>query len=136
MEATTCGIIGLAIISSAYIAEIYRGSLKAIHQGQHEAAHALGVSPFHHFRYITAPQLFRISLPALTAFVIGLLKDSSIASAIGVPEVAFTAKTITRQSFSGLTVYLLAGLVYIVLSILLAWISRSFYQSLRQKVTR
>src|SRR5918992_101959 len=70
-------IVGLGLISAAYLAEIYRGGISAVHQGQWEAGHALGVSDWTTFSRIIGPQALRVSIPSVTSYAISLLKDSS-----------------------------------------------------------
>ena len=76
--------IGLGLITAANMAEIYRGALSAIHAGQWEASAVLNLSARHRFLDVIGPQLARIALPSATTYVIGLLKDTAVASAIGV----------------------------------------------------
>ncbi len=117
-------IIGLGIVSSAYLAEIFRGGLLAIHKGQFEASKALGLSGWTTFSRIIAPQAFRAMLPGLATYFIGLLKDSSIASIIGVTEMVYTATEFARQSPQGITLFFIAALVYIALSLPMGLVSR------------
>jgi polar amino acid transport system permease protein len=85
-------IIGFSIIASAFMAEIYRSGLLSIPEGQREAAHALGLSAVTTVRHIITPQAFRVALPAIATYGIGLLKDSALASTIGVREITYYAQ--------------------------------------------
>lgn len=82
-EPISAAIFGLGLISAGYLAEIYRGGISAVHQGQWEARQAPGVSAWTTFSRVIGPQAFRDSLPAMTSYGVGLLKDSSIAATIG-----------------------------------------------------
>ncbi|WP_131120105.1 amino acid ABC transporter permease [Lichenihabitans psoromatis] len=126
--------IGLGLITAANMAEIYRGALSAIHLGQWEAASVLNLSPRHRFVDVIAPQLLRVSLPSAATYAIGLLKDSAVASAIGVHEIAFEAYHVSQQTFRGLDVYASAGLLYIVISLPIAWLARRTDMRLRARV--
>ncbi|MBB3770177.1 polar amino acid transport system permease protein [Angulomicrobium tetraedrale] len=128
--------IGLGLITAANMAEIYRGAMSAIHSGQSEASMALGLSTYHRFFDVLGPQLFRVALPSAASYAIGLLKDSAIASTIGVHEIAFEASHVSQRTFRGLDVYAVAGLLYILLSLPIAWASRWADLHLRARVAR
>lgn len=128
--------IGLGLITAANMAEIYRGALSAIHVGQWEASTVLNLSVRHKFIDVIGPQLFRIALPSAATYVIGLLKDTAVASAIGVHEIAYQAYHLSQQTFRGLSVYAAAGLLYIVISVPIAWLARWTDLRLRAAVAR
>lgn len=86
MDPLAAAIVGLGVISSAYLAEIYRGGLAAIHKGQWEASAALGMSRIDTVSRIVGPQIVRVSIPAAATYGIGLLKDSSAAFALCRPH--------------------------------------------------
>ncbi len=128
--------IGLGLITAANMAEIYRGSLAAIHVGQWEASTVLNLSARHRFIDVIAPQLVRVALPSATTYAIGLLKDSAVASAIGVHEIAYEAYHLSQQTFRGLDIYAAAGLLYILISLPIAWLARWTDTRLRAVVAR
>jgi polar amino acid transport system permease protein len=128
--------IGLGFITAVNMAEIYRGSLSAIHRGQWEASTALGFPRWNTLSEIIAPQLARISLPAAATYAIGLLKETAVASAIGVPELAYQAYHISQQTFRGLSVYATVAVFYIAMSLPIAWLSRKIDKQMRAKVAR
>ena len=128
--------VGLGLITGANMAEIFRGSLKAIHVGQWEAARALSMPPFWRMADVIVPQLLRISLPSIVSYAIGLLKDTAIASTIGVPEIAFQASHVSQTTFRGLESFAFAGALYILLSIPIALASRTIDQRLRARVAK
>jgi len=135
-SAFNAAVVGLGIISAAYLTEIYRGALRGIHVGQWEAGQALGLSGMTMFRSIIGPQAWRIALPTVATYAISLLKDSSIASVIGVTDVMFNATAETRQGENGLVVLGIAAAVYIVLSVPLAVVSRMLDARMRAAVAR
>jgi polar amino acid transport system permease protein len=128
--------IGLGLLTAANMAEIYRGSLAAIHHGQWEASNALGLPRWNLMSEIIGPQLIRISLPAVATYAIALLKETAIASTIGVPELAYQAHHISQQTFRGLEVFGPAAVFYIALSLPIAWISRKVDAKIRARVAR
>lgn len=109
-------VLALGLISAAYMAEIYRGSLRAIKQGQFEASRALGMSRIDMATLVVAPQLVRIAIPASASYAIGLLKDSSLASTIGVFEITYYASTASSTT-SSVTPFFIAGLYYVALTV-------------------
>lgn len=119
-------IVGLGIISSAYLAEMYRGGFATLPRGQAEASRALGLAGTTTFTRVLAPQALRTSLPSLTTYLLALLKDSSIASTIGVMEMVAAATAYSRQNptTAGLTPFFIAAGVYVVVSIPLAVLAR------------
>jgi len=129
-------IVGLGLVSSAYLAEVYRGALSSVHRGQWEASAALALSKRTTFTRIIGPQAVRVALPSATTYAIGLLKDSSIASAIGVTEIVFRTTQEARVAGGGLTAFMIAAVVYIALSVPLAWLSRTLDGRMRAVVAR
>lgn len=127
-------IIGFSIIASAFMAEIYRSGLLSIPDGQREAAHALGLSPFTTVGHIITPQAFRVALPAIATYGIGLLKDSALASTIGVREITYYAQQSAKQTQEGLMAFVIAGVLYIAISLVVALISRRVDLTLRRKI--
>lgn len=127
-------VIGLGIVSSAYIAEIYRAGLEAISVGQYEAADALGMPFGAKFFKVITPQAAVVVIPPLATFAIGLLKDSALASVIGAQDITFRAFQEAQANLNGLTVFLWAALLYILLSIPIAALARYTGSRLTRKV--
>ena len=136
MTAFEACLVAFGLIAAVNMAEIYRGGMTAIHSGQIEAAQVLNLGRFDRFRDVVAPQMFRVALPALATYAIGLFKDSAIASTIGIQELTFQANYLSQSTFQGLKVFGLVGLVYIVISLPVAWISRRLDAHIRLKVAR
>ncbi|WP_233889615.1 amino acid ABC transporter permease [Paraburkholderia flagellata] len=128
--------LGLGLVTAANLSEVYRGALTAIHPGQYEAAKVLNLTRFQQFRDVILPQMVRVALPTAATYLIGLLKDSAVASTIGVGELAFQAYHVSQETFSGLGVYAAAALLYIALSLPVAWLSRWADLHLRSGVSR
>ena len=129
-------IVGLGVVSIAYLAEIYRGGLQAVPRGQGEAANALGLNRGAAFYGVMVPQAFRIVSPSIATYLMGLLKDSSIASTIIVSEMVFQSQAFARQhpTIEGILPYILVGILYIALSLPVAYLSRSLDSRMRKAV--
>lgn len=134
LDSVSASILGFSVIASAYLAETYRAGLLSIPRGQWEAATALGMRFLPSTRYIITPQAFRVTLPAVAAYAIALLKDSALASTIGVHEITFQAGLVSRSTHQGLLAFSIAGLLYIAMSVPLAMAARRVDRSLRQKL--
>ena len=134
LSTIAAAIVGFSIISSAYLAEAYRSGLLSIPKGQWEASSALGMSFFSRTRYIITPQAFRVFLPVIAAYTIGLIKDSALASTIGVHEITYQANAVAKTSHNGLLAFTIAGLIYIAISLPLALATRRVDRSLRAKI--
>ncbi|QGA57842.1 amino acid ABC transporter permease [Brucella sp. 2280] len=128
-------LIGLGLIASANMAEIYRGALASLHHGQWEAATALNFGT-RALVDVVAPQAFRVALPSAASYLIGLMKETAVASTIGVADLAFRGNQVSQLTFKGIEVFALVGLFYIFLSLPVAWLSRSADNYLRAKVAR
>lgn len=127
-------VVGFSVIASAFMAEIYRSGLLSIPVGQREAAWALGMNPMTTARWIITPQAFRVALPAIATYAIGLLKDSALASTIGVHEITYYAQQSAKQLHQGLISFAIAGVLYIAISLIIAVISRRTHLMLRKKI--
>ncbi|CAN5200243.1 amino acid ABC transporter permease [soil metagenome] len=120
LNSLTAAIAGLGLQGGAILAEIFRSGIEAIHRGQREAALSLGLSPFRSMTDVIAPQAWRIALPPVGNYVVGLLKDTSIASIIAAPELMLRAKDIASMSFMPMQLYVLAAVIYFCMSYPLA----------------
>ncbi|NVM95648.1 amino acid ABC transporter permease [Arthrobacter wenxiniae] len=136
LSALQAGVLGLGVVAAAYLAEIFRGAISAVPKGQWEASSALGFHRATVWTRIVGPQTARAAIPAYTTFAIGLLKDSSIASTIGVSEIVFMSSQYARQSGSGILVFFVAAGIYILLSVPLGLLSRHLDVKMRKAVAR
>ncbi|MDJ0460021.1 amino acid ABC transporter permease [Arthrobacter sp. NQ7] len=134
LDSTSASIIGFSVIASAYMAETYRSGLLSIPKGQWEAATALGMKFLPKTRYVITPQAFKVTLPAIAAYAIALLKDSALASTIGGHEITYQAGLVSRATHQGLLAFSIAGLLYIAMSVPLAIAARRIDRTLRQKL--
>jgi His/Glu/Gln/Arg/opine family amino acid ABC transporter permease subunit len=112
----TGAVIGLALHGGAILAEVFRSGIEALHKGQREAALTLGMTPAQSMAYIILPQAARIVLPPVANYAIGLLKDTSLCSLIGVNELMNDAKSIAFADYQPMAVFVLAAGIYFVMS--------------------
>ncbi len=92
ITADMCGILGLALLGGAYMAETFRSGLESIDQIQWESAMSLGMNKWKIIRYVILPQAVSLSIPGFVANIIFLLKETSVFSAISLMDLMFTAK--------------------------------------------
>lgn len=115
-------IVTFSVIASVYLGEIYRGGYASLPKGQLEAAKSVGLSRTNIVLRIVIPQVFRTVSPSMVTYAIGLMKDSALASTIGVVEMTFRANQITQRTGQGLTAFTIVGLIYLLISLPLgAW---------------
>jgi general L-amino acid transport system permease protein len=110
--------LALSIYTSAFIAEIVRAGILAVSHGQTEAAAALGLRPGPTLRLVVIPQALRVIIPPLTSQYLNLTKNSSLAVAIGYPELVAVGGTILNQTGKAIEVISIWMLVYLSLSLL------------------
>lgn len=114
-------VVAIGLNSSAYVSQTIRSGIAAVNKGQREAAQVLGLSKFQTTRYIILPQALAVVLPALGNELITLVKDSSLASTIGVMELTKEGSIIKSQTFDALTVYCAVALFYLVITSILSY---------------
>ena len=126
MNPLVAGIIALCLNSGAYVAEIIRAGILAVDKGQMEAARSLGMSESKAMRLIVIPQAIKNILPALANEFIVIIKESSIASVIGVTELMYNADTVRGNTFRPLESLLVAAGIYFVMTFTLSKIVAYF----------
>lgn len=112
-------LIGFAINYAAYFAEIYRGGIESMPVGQYEAAKLLGYNRVQTFLFIILPQVIKRVLPSITNEVITLVKDTSLAMVVAVPEMFTIAKQIVSSQGIMLP-FVIAGIFYYVFNLVVA----------------
>ncbi len=110
----------LGLVTAAYMAEIYRSGLLAVHREQVQAGHAVGLSTPQIYAHIVVPQMTRIILPATVNQFVGVLKGATIAGIIGVADVMYFARTSTVQTYQPFEYYTIAGVMLILGTLLFA----------------
>jgi polar amino acid transport system permease protein len=117
-------VLSLSLYSGAYLTEVFRGGIEAVSKGQIEAARAIGMTRLQVVRHITLPLMLRIALPSLGNTFISLFKDTSVASAIAVPELTYGAIRINVNSWRVIEVYLVVGCLYLTACYVIAALLR------------
>jgi general L-amino acid transport system permease protein len=110
-------LIGLVIYTSAFIAEIVRSGIQSVHNGQWEAARALGIAPGTIMRLVILPQALRVIIPPMTSQFLNLTKNSSLAVVIGYPDLVSVANTSINQTGQAVEVIMLFMAVYLLISL-------------------
>ncbi|WP_191060701.1 amino acid ABC transporter permease [Geminicoccus harenae] len=107
-------VLTLSLYAGAYMAEVFRAGLSSIPRQYVEAAKAIGMRPWQRQRWVVLPVMFRITLPSLSNNLISLFKDTSLAAAIAVPELTFTARQVNANTFRVMEAWLTATALYLV----------------------
>jgi len=128
----TALLLGLVIYTGSFITEIVRGSIQAVPKGQKEAAEALGLTPRQQLRLVVLPQALRVAIPPLNSQYLNLLKNSSLALAIGYPEIVSVSNTIINQAARATQMLLLVMGTYLLMSLSIS----AVMNALNRAVTR
>lgn len=110
------GAIALAINSGAYVAEIFRAGIQAVDKGQMEAGRSLGLSEKQTLKHIILPQAIKNILPALGNEFVVIIKESAIVSVIGLADLMYNADKVTTATYNAFGVYIVAALIYFILT--------------------
>ena len=121
----TALLVGLALSASAGIAEIVRSGILSVRKGQWEASRALGLRDGLTMRLVVLPQALRVIIPPLTSSYLSLFKNSSLAIAIGYPDLVMVSNTTmnqTGQAIEGIAIFMLVYLgLSIAISLFMNW---------------
>ena len=99
IDGFTCGVMALVFLGGGYMAEALRAGLLAVPKGQTEAAKAIGLGNVQIFRYVVLPQAWAVSLPAIAANVLFLIKETSVIGAVSVAELMYVTKDIIGMDY-------------------------------------
>ena len=128
-------IIALVIAYSAFLSEIFRAGIESIERGQIEAAYSLGMSRWLALRLVVLPQAIRRVLPPLGNDFIAMLKDSSLVSVLGVPDITRLGDTYATSTFLYFQTYNVVAFLYlsmtILLTLLVRWLERRMPQNVK-----
>ena len=108
-------VLSLGMISGAYLAEIFRGAMAAVDQGEIVAAEASGMNRVQIFLYIIFPQMFRMSIPGMINEFTSVLKYTPFAYTVGIPEIMKEAMSLAVMTLRGLEIYLAVGIIYFII---------------------
>jgi His/Glu/Gln/Arg/opine family amino acid ABC transporter permease subunit len=120
LQPIPAAIIGLGLGGGAVLTVVFRAAFRALHQGQREAALAVGMTPMMAIRHIILPQAWRVVLPPLGNYAVALLKETSVASAIAAPEIMFYARQLVTRTFETPLVYAMTSLLYLAMTVPMA----------------
>lgn len=115
-------ILTFGINSGAYVAEIIRGGLESVDDGQLEAGNSLGLSKIQVLFHIVLPQAVRRALPPFCNEFIALIKETSIVGTIGVVDLTKVAASITARTYEPFAPYLIIALMYLAVVLILTWL--------------
>jgi len=113
-------VVGLSVYTSAYIGEIVRGGIASVASGQREAATALGLTSWQRMRHVVLPQALRVIIPPMTSWHLNTIKNSSLAVAIGYPDIVSVIDTIIGQTGQAIEGVSLIVVTFLTLSLLLS----------------
>lgn len=120
LDPLTAAIIGFSLNVGAYNSEVLRGVIESIPKGQWEAAYSMNMTRAQALRRVILPQAARVALPALSNSFIALVKDTSLAAVLTVPEIFQAAQRIAAVTYEPLILYTEAALIYLVFSSVLS----------------
>ncbi|MET0742239.1 MAG: amino acid ABC transporter permease [Microvirga sp.] len=115
LDAWIAVAIGFTLHASAYLGEIWRGSIEAVPRGQSEAAKALSLNYVSRMKDVVLPQALRISLPATIGFLVQLIKGTSLAAIVGFTELSRAGNIVSNQIFKPLLVFGIVGILYFII---------------------
>lgn len=128
LSENTCGIIGLSFLGGSYMAEAFRGGIEAVSKTQLESGMSIGLSKFQLARYVILPQAFSVSIPAIGANCIFLLKETSILGAIAIVDLMNVTKDLIGMYYQTVESLLMLVVSYLIillpLSLFLTWLER------------
>lgn len=124
------GVIALVLLYGAFISEIYRAALQAIPRGQREAGLALGMHPIRIFGQVTLPQATKIAIPNIGSMFIGMIKDTSTFTVIGLLEVVRVTQNVNSVTFQPFVLYTAAAGMYVAAAFLFDFLFQAIEKSL------
>ncbi|MFQ2642039.1 amino acid ABC transporter permease [Aeromonas caviae] len=136
LDAFTAAVIGFTLNIGAYSSEIIRATLAAIPKGQWEAAYSIGMNWPQVMWRVILPQAARIAVPPLSNTFISLVKDTSLAAAVTVPELFQAAQRLASVTYEPLILYIETALIYLMFSSVLFTLQDRLEQRLAHKETR
>ncbi|MDD6023566.1 MAG: amino acid ABC transporter permease [Oscillospiraceae bacterium] len=132
LSALKAGTICLALNCGAYMAEIIRGGIQSVDKGQMEAARSLGLPYWRAMQRVVLPQAIRIMIPSIINQFIITLKDTSILSIIGFPELVNTAKNVVANTFMSFQTWAIVAVMYLVVITLLSMLAKRLERRLNR----
>ena len=131
LSALQAGSICLALNCGAYMAEIIRAGIQSVDVGQMEAARSLGLPYWRSMQRVVMPQAIRTMIPSIINQFIITLKDTSILSVIGFPELVNTAKNVVADTFLSFQTWGIVAIMYLIVILLLQWAAKVLERRLK-----
>lgn len=132
LSAEFCGILGLALLGGAYMAETFRSGLETVEKTQVESALSLGMTKGQVMRHVVLPQAVSVSIPGFTANVIFLLKETSVFSAISLMDLMFTAKDLIGLYYKTTECLFLLVIFYLIILIPVSFFGKFLERRVRR----
>lgn len=115
LDGFSCGVIGLTFLGGSYMAEVFRAGLQSVAQGQIDSARSVGLNAVQVFQYVVFPQALSLSIPAIGANCLFLIKESSVLSAIAVVELLFVTKDLIGMDYKTTEALFLLIVAYLMI---------------------
>lgn len=115
LDGFSCGVIGLTFLGGSYMAEAFRAGLQSVAQGQIDSARSIGLNAVQVFQYVVFPQALSLSIPAIGANCLFLIKESSVLSAIAVVELLFVTKDLIGMDYKTTEALFLLIVAYLMI---------------------
>ena len=135
-EAFQAGVICLALNCGAYMAEIIRAGIQSVDIGQMEAGRSLGLPYWKTMRKIILPQAIRTMIPSIINQFIITVKDTSILSVIGFPELVLAAKNVQAGTFKSFETWTIVGIMYLIVITILSYLAKMVERRVNRGVKR
>ena len=132
LTALTAGTIALAMNCGAYMAEIIRAGIESVDKGQMEASRSLGLTYGKSMKKVVLPQAIRTMIPSIINQFIITLKDTSILSVIGFPELTNMGKTISGNTFKSLQTWAIVGIMYMIVIVTLSKVAKRIERRMKR----
>jgi His/Glu/Gln/Arg/opine family amino acid ABC transporter permease subunit len=131
LDAFWAAAIGLAVNESVFAAEIFRAGIQSLPRGQLDAGRSIGLSRRDLYRFVVLPQAIAWMIPPLTNDLIGLIKNSSLASTITVEELSLRASAVVSATFRPFEVYCAIATIYVALTLTTSALSHQLERRMR-----
>ena len=136
LSALQAGTIGLALTCGAYMAEIIRAGIQSVDIGQMEAGRSLGLPYWKTMRKIILPQAIRTMIPSIINQFIITVKDTSILSVIGFPELVLAAKQVQANTFKAFETWAIVGIMYLIVITILSYLAKLVERRMNRGINR
>ena len=136
LSALQAGTICLALNCGAYMAEIIRAGIQSVDIGQMEAGRSLGLPYWKTMRKISLPQAIRTMIPSIINQFIITVKDTSILSVIGFPELVLAAKQVQANTFKAFETWAIVGIMYLIVITILSYLAKLVERRMNRGINR